>query len=687
MKQQRKSFPYINDTGSVDGSLWLAKIQKQYPHRDLNLLRTSLDLHNNTVELSITPFGEPCIQQGIAIADQLAALDQDIITLASALIYPYVQYTDLSVQDVAECLGSSVAQLLQGVLQMETVHSLALTQIKPVRTRQQDENFRKMLLTMASDVRVVLLKLAEQLSILQVLAYGDERLQQRYALETRAVYAPLANRLGLGYLKWQLEDWSFRFLEPTAYKKIANLLDERREQRDSFVVEVISDIKLILQSNAIEHFEVSGRAKHIYGIYRKMKRKEVDYNKVYDSVAVRVLLPCVADCYTVLSLVHECWEQISHEFDDYIAKPKENGYQSLHTAVIASNGRHFEVQIRTFEMHQTAELGLAAHWAYKEGRAHTGQEFDQAQWLHQILAWKSNLTVESEGVEAVLPTVQKSRIYVFTPNGEVVDLVQGATVLDFAYRVHSEVGHRCRGAKVNGKIVPLTYTLQTAEQVEILTAKNHTPSRDWLNPKMGYLKTSRARAKVSHWFRQQDEMKKTVPGSIREVDHKLFSNEVPQVQKTRKIKTPMTQDVVIEGSENLIIRMAKCCKPVPGDPITGYITQGFGISIHQQQCANILAMNENQKTRLVDAAWDDSPQGHYAVELSVIAEDRARLMHDMTALLANRCVNCTAIQSHLNAVNEQVRFRMTLELQQREEINAMIDALKQINGVLEVIRT
>ena len=735
MKTHRKKFPYLNAEGDVDSAVWYEELQTRYPKRDLTLITVALQLCDDTVRQVKTPFGEGCVEQGIVMADYLANMDQDTPTLISALLYPAIQFSDLTTDDIGEWLGNSCKEILDGVLQMDVIHAQSLTQLKQPRTQRQNDNFRKMILAMVQDVRVVLVKLAEYLSLLELFATEDSKVRRQYALETREIYAPLANRLGLGEMKWQLEDWSFRFLEPEDYKAIAKQLDQQREEREVFVKSTIDTLHALLDEQQIQRFEVTGRAKHIYSIHKKMQQKNLNYSEIYDVVAVRILVLSIEDCYAVLGLVHSQWEHISKEFDDYIVKPKPNGYQSLHTAVISNNGRHFEVQIRTYDMHQKAELGLAAHWAYKEGCGTLSPQFARAQWLHQVIAWESDiLQQKTNEAKPQLELADNDRVYVFTPKGEVIDLIAGATVLDFAYHIHSEIGHRCRGVKVNGKMVPLSYQVKMAEQVEVLTTKHHKPSRDWLNPKMGYLKTPRARSKVLHWFKHQNVDTYLANGrdilteALQHTDNKDIDwNELAKLahfhraddllialgrgdysvnqlinQLQSKTTSPVNedtpppiqkfdtqsslQDIFIAGGENLEMHMAGCCKAVPGDPIIGYVTQGYGISIHHQQCQNVNNLNEFQASRLLNAAWRDETQGNYAIDLIVVAQDRPRLIHDIIGMLANRHINLQGIRSNLNAKHTQVHFNLTLELQNLEQLNPLLDAMKQISGIIDISR-
>ncbi|MFZ4077411.1 MAG: RelA/SpoT family protein, partial [Legionellaceae bacterium] len=461
--------------GSIDVEQWLHQVGAKGYFQNMEKIRHACSLSQLAGQEHLTETGESCLQQGLAVADVLADMEVDEETIVAAIIFESVHSSELSLEDVEEQLGSSIARLVKGVLRMGVLSQVQVMEKYP-HNKQQLDNIRKMLLAMVDDVRVVLIKLADRLCVLRALAPLEQSVREQIATEAMEIYAPLANRLGIGAIKWEMEDLAFRHLHPEAYKSIALGLKAKRLERDQFVNVIVNDLNQHLQSMHIGRFAVYGRSKHIHSIYRKMVRKNVPLDEIYDATAVRVLVETTEQCYEVLSFVHTRWLQVPHEFDDYISRAKPNGYQSLHTAVQGPEGRVFEVQIRTFQMHEQAEMGVAAHWKYKESAPQTRQNHERKiEWLREVLAWHREMATH-KGISSVVETeFLEDRVYVFTPDGDVLDLPQGVTPLDFAYHVHSHMGHRCRGAKVNGHIVPLTYALKTGDKVEVLTGKNEKP--------------------------------------------------------------------------------------------------------------------------------------------------------------------------------------------------------------------
>lgn len=731
VKLSQKS--YLAADGSILLESWLATIQANIKPNELNLIRRACDL----AQLSVSALkNQPIdiLQQGIAIAELLLRLQLDAKAITAGIICGSVQYAELSLDEVAEHLGRDVAQLVRGVLQMDAMRSL---HNRGRHNHSQIESLRKMLLAMVDDVRVVLIKLAERACLMHYAKQLDKNSQQQLAQETLDIYAPLANRLGIAEIKWELEDLALRYLNPEVYKEIARALKMRRLEREQYIQQVIAILQEELQRSGIKELEIAGRAKHIYSIYRKMQRKNAQYETIYDVSAVRVLVPTIEDCYSVLSVVHSLWQPIAAEFDDYIATPKSNGYRSLHTAVKGPENFNLEVQIRTFEMHQVSELGVAAHWRYKEGGQQISSYETKIAWLRQVLDWQKEITHEGFQAAELQQGILDDRVYVFTPDGDIMDLIQGATPLDFAYLVHSDIGHRCRGAKINGAIVPLTYQLQMGDRVEILTTREAAPSRDWLNPHLGYLKTSRARAKVHHWFKQRDYAQHAVEGKAifeRELKRLEFHHvddeqlaqklhfpsandmfvalgagvlrpnqlltplqnllapktetivEKPIVNEARSSATQQTSDIYIAGIDNLMTHTAKCCKPIPGEPIVGFITQGFGISIHRRDCHHILEANENQRARVIDVAWGDKPNDVYPVDLLVEAYDRPGLIRDVTLLMANEKVNLTALTTTVDKKQYLVHFAITIEINRLDLLSSILDKLLQIPNVISAKR-
>ena len=594
---------------------------------------------------------------------------------------------------------------------------------------QQSEALRKMLLAVVSDVRLVLVRIAEQLYRLREARKAPKALQQSLALETREIYAPLANRLGVWQLKWELEDYAFRYDDPNAYLDIARALKEKRGEREGFIEAVKALLQQELELHGISA-EISGRPKHIYSIWRKMQRKDRGLDSLYDIRAVRILVHDVSECYVVLGIVHNLWPYISGEFDDYIANPKENDYQSLHTAVIGPEGKTIEVQIRSHRMHNHAELGIAAHWRYKEG-GHSPAAFDQKiSFLRQLLEPTDDGT---DLLDQIRDNFFEDRIYAVSPKGDVVELAAKATPLDFAYHVHTQVGHRCRGAKINGRIVPLTRQVANGDQIEIITGSLAQPSRDWLNPKLGYLAGARARTKVRNWFRQQDRDQHLRQGReildrelarlsekdvstdeianrLRHKDteslcvslgvgdltsaaiatalQKLRGDEVPKLKSRRqsKRKSNMSQSTSVIGVGNLLCNFARCCRPVPPEAIVGYITQGRGISIHRQDCGNFLGLNQRSPERVLETSWGESETGSYPVDLTLHAFDRAGLIRDITAVLADDNANVLNLKSHADKKSMQVIMTLSLEIRDLPTLSTAITRLEQLPNVVSVRR-
>lgn len=707
----------ITDSGEAfQRDAWIASLSTSYAAPEIDLIGRALDWAIASAHFS----------QALGTANVLVGLGMDYQTVAAALVAYAPLETEQQRTAMTERLGPDVARLVAGVGRMGQLHragiDVTLDEGKKTPVNQA-EALRKMLLAMAEDVRVVLVVLADQVQMLRAWVKSDDPARQRAAQEAQEIFAPLANRLGIWQIKWELEDLALRILEPALYKKMAKLLDERRVDREDYLTQVIAQLRGELAAAGVSG-EVSGRPKHIYSIWRKMKLKHLDFDQVYDVRAVRVLVNDVKDCYTVLGMVHGLWQPIPGEFDDYIAHPKPNDYRSLHTAVIGPEGRALEVQIRTFEMHQHAEFGVAAHWRYKEG-AKASQGFDEKiAWLRQLLAWKDEVADASEWVEQFKTELFQDRVYVLTPQGRVIDLPQGATPLDFAYAVHSDLGHRCRGAKVDGSIVPLTYKLKNAQRIEILTAKQGQPSRDWLSPE--YLVTSRGRAKVRQWFNQQnfDEDLATGRDILDRELHRLgvtgFNQDKlaakfnlprmedflaavgrgeitpnqtalaiqsfiePKIKETVAVSAPKRErivkgDVIIEGVGSLQVSYGKCCKPVPPDPIVGYITQGRGVMLHRQDCGNVTRISADRRARLLAASWNTGANVLHVVEIVVQAYDRQGLLRDISAALATEKVNVIGVKSETESGVADMRF--TLEVRDLMQVNRVLLEIKKLSSV------
>lgn len=729
-----KEYAPLLEDGSIDVELWLHHVGSKGYFQDLDLIRSACGLSHIAGVENATDTGASCFQQGLAMADVLADLEVDQETLAAAIIYTSVHYAELSLDVVEEQLGATISKLVKGVEKMSGLSGFHAFK-KYSQSKHQLDNIRKMLLAMVDDVRVALIKLAEQLCVLRSTAPLPDAMSRQIATEAMEIYAPLANRLGIGAIKWEMEDLAFRRLHPEQYKEIAKGLKAKRLERDKFVDDIVEELNQQIKALGLTHFAVYGRSKHIHSIYRKMLRKNVLLNEIYDATAVRILVEKEDDCYAVLSLVHALWEQVVVEFDDYIINPKPNGYQSLHTAVKSPEGRVFEVQIRTFQMHEQAEMGVAAHWKYKEGGKQQKESHERKiEWLRDVLAWHKEMIAHQDVAAEVSSEFLEDRVYVFTPDGDVLDLPKGVTPLDFAYHVHSEVGHRCRGAKVNGQIVPLIYTLKTGDKVEILTGKEAKPSRDWINPHLNYLKSARAKAKVLHWFKQQDFDKNKAEGhdildkelkalgikidrlneiidvlgfkSIDDVyaalgrgDLKLsqiLNRFTPAVEKPSGIQDVIVKtrskpevsgsDLRIEGVGQLLTHMAKCCQPVPGDDVIGYITIGRGVSIHRKDCPNIIHATEKQRQRFLQVNWGPATREQYVVDILIKAFDRAGLLRDITSLLANEKAHVYDLQTKTNKQDNTTFITLTVDIDGLNNLSKLLNKIKQISNVLEAKR-
>ena len=594
---------------------------------------------------------------------------------------------------------------------------------------QQSEALRKMLLAVVSDVRLVLVRIADQLNRLREAKKSPAAIREAVARETREIYAPLANRLGVWQLKWELEDLAFRYLEPDTYAEIAKALKEKRNERVDFIEDFQATLQRELRTEGIDA-EISGRPKHIYSIWRKMRRKDRGIESLYDIRAVRLLVDSVGDCYAALGVVHNLWSYIPGEFDDYIANPKENDYRSLHTAVVGPEGKTVEIQIRTHEMHRHAELGVAAHWRYKEGGG-TPAAFDQKiSFLRQLLEPSDD---GADLLDQIRDDFFEDRVYAISPKGDVVELCASATPLDFAYQVHTQVGHRCRGAKVNGRIVPLTYKVQNGDHIEVITGSQSQPSRDWLSPKLGYLAGARARAKVRNWFRHQDRDQhmrqgrdvldrelsrlnvKDVPTDaiarqLRYADTDalcvalgagdITSASIPtalqhirgtelseRIRPRRGRRKPDAGDAAaVTGVGDLLCNFARCCRPVPPEPIVGYITQGRGVSIHREDCGNFLGLNRRHPERVLEIGWGRSETVAYPVDLSILAFDRSGLIRDITAVIADDNANVIDLRSHTDKASQQVMMDLSVEVADLPTLSTIIARVEQIPNVVSVRR-
>ncbi|MBG0846882.1 GTP diphosphokinase [Pseudomonas chengduensis] len=743
MVQVRAHQP-VNDDGSINLEAWLQHVTRVDPALDRQALQEACEFARDLEQqANTTPHhwseDASTFRAGLDIAEILADLKLDQDSLVAAIIYRGVREGKITLAAVHQRFGPVVAKLIEGVLRMAAISaSINPRESVVVGSQTQVENLRKMLVAMVDDVRVALIKLAERTCAIRAVKEADEEKRQRVAREVFDIYAPLAHRLGIGHIKWELEDLSFRYLEPEQYKQIAKLLHERRLDREQYINDAMAHLRQELEATGIKA-DISGRAKHIYSIWRKMQRKGLQFSQIYDVRAVRVLVPEVRDCYTTLGIVHTLWRHIPKEFDDYIANPKENGYRSLHTAVLGPEGKVLEVQIRTHAMHEEAELGVCAHWRYKGTDVKSGSNHyeEKISWLRQVIEWHEELGDIGGLAEQLRVDIEPDRVYVFTPDGHAIDLPKGATPLDFAYRVHTEIGHNCRGAKINGRIVPLTYSLQTGEQVEIITSKHGTPSRDWLNPNLGYVTTSRARAKIVHWFKLQDRDQNVAAGKQlleRELarlalvgadfdklaekanlktaedlfaalgagDVRLAhavnlaqqlleperSNEQLELipRKAQGFKPGKRGDIQIQGVGNLLTQMAGCCQPLPGDPIVGYITLGRGVTIHRQDCPTALQQTAREPERMIQVSWGPVPVQTYPVEIVIKAYDRSGLLRDVTQVLLNEKLNVLAVNTRSNKEDNTASMSITVEIPGLDALGRLLARIGQLPNIIEARR-
>lgn len=738
----------IREDGTVDLDMWLEHLLDLTEIEDIEQIRQACELSKQVherLEAEEDVWADNThgsYRTGLEMAQILADLHQDQESLIAAILYRAVRERKLPLERVRKQFGKSVANLIMGVLQMAAIGSRKNPRIDDSvlgsDTTQMD-NIRKMLVAMIDDVRVALIKIAERTCAIRGVKDGSRRKRYLVAREVFDIYAPLAHRLGIGHIKWELEDLSFRYLKPNDYKHIAKLLDGKRLDRQDYIDNVVELLEGELGKVNIDG-EVNGRAKHIYSIWRKMQRKNIEFSQVYDVRAVRILVPESRDCYTVLGIVHGLWRNIPHEFDDYIASPKPNGYRSLHTAVFGPEGKVLEIQIRTYTMHEEAELGVCAHHLYKgtDLKSKSDAYEDKIAWLRQVLEWHDDLG-ESEGFgEMLRGDVVQDRLYIFTPDGHVIDMPKGSTPVDFAYRVHTEIGHRCRGAKINGRIVPLNRRLQTGDQVEIMTGNEERPRRDWLNTNLGFVTTARARAKVAHWFKLQAKEQNADAGKgivtkefkrlaleLDELDLSLIAEEVNykaiedmyaalgagdlrlsqiinaaqrQVEEEEAepqldlgLAADSTQDTTTEGLHirgvgNLLTTMASCCKPVLGDSISGYITQGRGISVHREDCANLIQLQEKEPERIIEVDWGDAGETTYPVDIYIEAFDRSGLLRDVMLILAAEDLNIVAANTLSDKRDNIARLTLTVEISRLEMLGKIMDKINQIPNVMEVHR-
>jgi len=689
--------------------------------------------HNGQYRIS----GDQYISHPLGVAKILADLQLDVITISAAILHDVVEDTSVTLEDIEKEFGKEIAMLVDGVTKLSRIEYKS-------KEEQQLENYRKMFLAMAKDIRVVLIKLADRLHNMRTLKYMPTAKQREIAQETLEIFAPLAHRLGISSIKWELEDLSFRFLDPECYYDLVEKVKQKRQEREKLVKESIAVLSERLQAVGIKA-DIQGRPKHFYSIYRKMQRDHRDLSEIYDLLAIRVIVDSVKDCYGALGIVHTLWKPLPGRFKDYIAMPKSNMYQSLHTTVLGLHGQPLEIQIRTWEMHRTSEYGIAAHWRYKEGYKGADRNFDQKlSWLRQLLEWQQELRDPREFMETLKLDILTDEVFVFTPKGDVIDLPKGSVPIDFAYRIHTEVGHRCIGARVNGKMVPLEYKLNNGDIVEIITSKQSTgPSLDWLN----IVASPETKNKIRQWFKKEKREENIAKGrELLERESKKFgyewhvlikgdrlseiakkmnmSNEgdllaalgygavtphavisklieaykkevrgstPPDVSrllaelKPKRAKKQDSHGILVKGESGVLVKLARCCNPVPGDIIIGYITRGRGVSVHRADCPNILN-NSAEHDRMIEVAWDINTDSSYKVAIEVIANDRLGLLTDIMSVASETKISITSVNAKVSK-NKVANIELILEISNISELELVMAKMRRVKDVYSVHRS
>lgn len=619
---------------------------------------------------------EPYILHPLNVALILIDFNVDFPTLAASLLHDVVEDTNVSIDTIRDKFGKEIANLVDGVSKISQIKFLSLEEWKL-------ESLRKVLIAMASDFRVVFIKLADRLHNMRTLKYLPPEKRKEIAKETMEIYVPLAHRLGIYTLKWELEDLSFKYLEPEIFQDLKIKVSKKREEREKEIEDIKKEIEKLLEENGIKS-RVEGRAKNLYSIYRKMKQENKTFEEIFDLTALRVIVSTVSDCYKTLGLVHTRWKPLPGRIKDYIAIPKPNGYQSLHTTLIGDNGEPFEIQIRTEEMHKKCEMGMAAHWMYKEG----GKKIDpdlskKINWIRQISEWQRTIPSAREFINRVKEDIFSDEIFVFTPKGEIINLPQDATPVDFAYKIHTEIGHKCVGAKVNGRIVPLDYKLKTGDRVEILTSKNSPgPSRDWLK----FVKSSSTKEKIRQFFRRKEkEQEEELPKD------EIQEKEDKGIKLERKIKTQSKLGVIVEGLKgNLLINLAKCCTPIPGDEIIGYISKGRGIVIHRRDCKNLLSILGQEKeniNKLVNVSWAEDTKILYPVKIDIHVKDEPGVLNNIVSIISKYNYNIESINAPPAKNKDRTTvIYMTLQIPGYSRLKELVNEIKTVQNVIEVKR-
>ena len=687
--------------------------------------------------------GEPYIIHPLGVTTILAELQMDETTLAAAFLHDVVEDTDITLQQLTEMFGTKVADLVDGVTKLGKIEYIS-------KEDQQIENYRKMFLAMAKDIRVIMIKLADRLHNMRTMKYMPVHKQHSISRETMEVYAPLAHRLGIYTIKWELEDLAFRYMEPEIYYDLVEQVKVKRREREAMIHEAMAEIKQHLDEQHIK-CEIQGRPKNFYSIYKKMQRDHKELSEIYDLLAIRVLVNSVADCYGTLGVVHSLWRPIPGRVKDYIAVPKSNMYQSLHTTVVYHNGQPLEIQIRTFEMHRISEYGIAAHWRYKESGGKSNmpsggdKDFEaKLSWLRQLLEWHKDMSDSRDFVNTVKMDVFSDEVFVFTPRGDVIDLPVGSVPIDFAYRIHTDVGNRCVGAKVNGRIVPLDYKLSNGDIIEVITSKQATgPSRDWMN----IVGSSDTRNKIRSWFKKERREENIVKGrEMLEKETKRLGYDIKVLLKADKLKTVATavrldgeeslyatigyggitlnnvmsrlvelykkeqklnttkdlsellaelkprrskaknsHGILVKGEEGIMVKLARCCNPIPGDPVIGYITRGSGISVHRRDCPNVLSNNPEEQSRLIEVSWDIATDAVYKVNIVISADNRPGMMSDIMQVTSEAKLNINALNCRTDR-NKVASITMGLDISNLEQLDNIMNKIKRMKGVYSVER-
>lgn len=730
---------HLNQDEQFELDKWIASL-----NQDANVAKRLKEVYRQCETiLQGNEQGPLLLWRGREMIEILITLSMDKATLVAALLFPLVSSGAYDREQFEEDFGKETIKLIDGVEEMAALGQLNVTMEGSAASTQVD-NVRRMLLAMVDDFRCVIIKLAERIANLVEVKKAPDEVRQAAAKECANIYAPLANRLGIGQLKWEMEDYAFRYQHPETYKQIAKQLSERRIVREQYIKDFVDDLTAEMKASSI-NAEVSGRPKHIYSIWRKMQKKGLAFDELFDVRAVRIIADKLQDCYAALGAVHTKYKHLPSEFDDYVANPKPNGYQSIHTVILGPEGKTIEIQIRTKEMHEDSELGVAAHWKYKEGGGGRSGYDEKITWLRKLLDWQEEMSDSGEMLDEVRSQVFDDRVYAFTPRGDVVDLPMGATPLDFAYHIHSMVGHRCIGAKVAGRIVPFTHKLQMGDQVEIITAKEPNPSRDWLNPSTGFVTSGRARAKINAWFRKQSREKNLEAGreileqeltkigaTLKDAEQyglKRFNMNTPDelyvgvgsgdlrinqiinhinalvnkptaeeedqqaLEKLQEAENkapvqsrPKKDAVVVEGVDNLMTHLARCCQPIPGDEIAGYITQGRGISVHRADCEQLEELRHHAPERIIDTVWGSGFVGSYILTVRVEAMERGGLLKDITTLFANEKIKVTSMKSRVDYRKQLSIMDFDLEVTNIEVLQRVSKRVEQIKDVMSVKR-